>query len=42
MSFLNTLIHFNAYQYYNLEVSFVIEAQGIFYCDINANYIHFL
>lgn len=42
MSILNTLMYFNAYQYYNLEVSFEIEAQGTLYCDKNANYTHFL
>lgn len=42
MSILNTLKYFNAYQYYNLEVSFEIEAQGTLYCDKNANYTHFL
>lgn len=35
-------MHFNAYQYYNLEVSFEIEAQGTFYWDKNANYIHLI
>lgn len=35
-------MYFNAYQYYNLEVSFEIEAQGTLYCDKNANYTHFL
>lgn len=42
MSILNTLMHFTAYQYYNLEVSFETEAQGTFYCDKNANYTHLL
>lgn len=38
---LNTLMQFNAYQYYNLEVTFFeIEAQGTFYRDKNAKYTH--